>query len=80
MTDVKINHVQFLEHYRMDIALDNGHRVIYNLKPKLTTVRFKELEDWEVFSKGKIVLGTRICWYTGVEVTLNEIMYHVNHI
>lgn len=80
MTDARMKKVVFQEGYKLDIFLDNGHQIIYNLGPKLETARFQELSDWDVFTKGQLVGEKRICWATGAELSLNEIFLNINHI
>lgn len=80
MADTRMQEVQFQEGYRLDILLDNGHRIIYNLEPKLVTARFQELASREAFYDGYLLDGKRICWKSGAELTLDEILLHLNHI
>lgn len=80
MADARMKDVIFQEDFQLDISLDSGHRIIYNLGPKLETARFSELSDWNIFCSGWLVGGKRICWTTGVELTLNEILLNINYI
>lgn len=78
MGDIEILEVKFLENFKVDLYLSNGHRIIYNLKPKLITARFKELECWDYFAQGKIKRGKVIYWDENTELTLGEILINVS--
>lgn len=79
MADIRIEAVGFLEGYRLDILLSNGHRIIYNLQPKLVTARFADLNQPELFSKGEVIEGRVICWNANTELSLDEILLYVNN-
>lgn len=78
MADNKIAKAKCADGYQLEIYLDNGDRISYDLKPKIVTARFQELRDEEVFRTGYVPDGKRICWKTGAELTLDEIMLQRN--
>lgn len=71
---VKIEEAVFLKDFEVVILLTDGRRCIYDLKPKLKTVRFYDLGDWEIFSGGQMKNGQVICWENGTELSLEEIL------
>lgn len=70
----RMEKVFFLEDFILEILLDDGRSCVYDMKPKLKTVRFHDLEDGNIFSDGKIKNGQVICWSNGTELSLHEIM------
>lgn len=73
----KIVHVICGEDYQVELLLESGRRLIYDLKPKLMTARFLELSDIEVFRTGYSPNGRCICWSTGAELSLDEIFLYM---
>ena len=71
---VKIQSVDFLENFQLKIELTNGTSRIYDMNPKLKTVRFYDLRNPEMFSKGVLKSGQVICWTDGTELSLDEIL------
>lgn len=75
MTTARIASVNYAEGYRMEVSLQNGHEIIYNMEHKLTTARFGELAEWDVFISGKIAdSGKVIRWNDRIEISLEEMM------
>lgn len=74
MSGVKIAEVKFQPDFCVEIDLTNGHRIIYNLQPKLVTARFKGIDDWNCFCEGEIIDGSRIVWNDSMELSLDEIL------
>jgi hypothetical protein len=54
--------IRLTEDYKIAVELENGSSFVYNLKPKLRTVRFAALTDKDYFQKGRLVGGDRIQW------------------
>lgn len=77
MGEIEILEVKFLANFKVDLYLSNGHRIIYNLEPKLVTARFKDIEQWDSFIQGRIKRGNIIWWNENTELTLGEIMMNV---
>ena len=71
---VKIQEAVFLEDYRLLVLLTDGSRQIYDMRPKLKTVRFYDLQDQEIFVRGQIKNGQVIYWNNGSELSLDEIL------
>ena len=75
MSALTIAEVKFKEDYLMSVLLDDGNEVIYDMKPRLVTARFRDLEDWKIFSGGKIVNANKaVKWNQNTEMTIEEIM------
>lgn len=77
MTDTKMIEVAFDREFHINIVLDNGEKIIYNMRPKLITARFQELSDYKVFLEGAIKGGKAIYWSTGAELSLDEILLNI---
>lgn len=78
MPGARIKKVSYMENYQLDIMLGNGHRIIYNMEPKLITARFRDLSDRKLFYAGQITdNGKVIRWNENTELSINEIMLHV---
>ncbi len=58
----KIYSIELLDDYKISVKLENGSSFVYNLKPKLKTVRFAALEDVDFFKSGRLVEGDFIQW------------------
>lgn len=80
MAGVRIEAVHFKENYSIDILLNSGHRILYNLEPKLLTARFLALQEVGAFQEGVIVDGNRIRWNVETELTLDEVLMSVQNI
>ena len=72
----KMEKVLFLENYMLKITLTDGQSCIFDMKPKLKTVRFNELGRGDIFSTGALKNGQVICWSNGTELSLDEILPH----
>ena len=70
----KMEKVLFLEDYRLEITLADGRNCVFDMKPKLKTVRFNELRSVDIFLTGTLKNGQVICWSNGTELSLDEIM------
>lgn len=74
MCRLRIIEVIFLEDYKMNIALSNGHGILYDISPKLKTARFQTLQPASVFCSGQLSQDSMICWPDGTELSLDEIL------
>lgn len=74
----KIQKVDFLEDFRLRIELEDGTDYIYDMNPKLKTVRFYDLRNREMFLSGLLKGGQVICWADGTELSLDEILSSIN--
>ena len=58
----KMEKVHFLEDYKIEIILADGKSYIFDMKPKLRTVRFYDLENKDIFTGGSLKNGQVVCW------------------
>jgi hypothetical protein len=56
------------------IELSNQHSIIYDLKPRLKTVRFMELNDLEKFKSVRVDHGNTLIWDNLCQLTIDEIL------
>ena len=70
----KMEKVHFLEDYKIEIILADGKSYIFDMKPKLRTVRFYDLENRDIFTGGILKNGQVVCWNNGIELSLDEIL------
>lgn len=66
--------LKMLEDYRICLMTCKGDKVIYNLKPRLDTLRFADVRDRELFMQGKLVDGRIIRWNENTELAVEEII------
>lgn len=75
MVTVRIKDINYEKEYCLKIILQDGAKISYDMKPKLVTARFKDLEDTKVFLQGKVVeSGRMIRWNTNTEISIEEIL------
>lgn len=79
MQNLRIDNVQYLDRYKLNISLSNGHKILFDLEPKLKTARFQELMHEEIFKRGTIVDGKIIRWTEQVEISLEELLLNLSH-
>lgn len=77
ISKIDITSIEFLDEYQINIYLSNGHRIVYNMKPKMNTMRFSEVFALGKFETASIVNGQIIRWAGNIELTLDEIMHQV---
>lgn len=70
----KIEQVSFFENFLMEIVFSDGSVGLYDMSSRLKTVRFYDLNDWEIFKKGYVKNEQVICWENGSELFLDEII------
>lgn len=71
---IKIVNVSFLDRYRIHVFMSNGKAHIFDMRPKLDTVRFYDLNNWDIFSNGYVKNDQIICWNNGSEIHIDEIL------
>lgn len=71
----KIIEVKARDNHSLEISLDNSHRVTYNMKSRLETVRFKDLKDLNTFKNVSISEGDILVWSCFCEISLSEILF-----
>ncbi len=59
--------------YSLEIHLDNGHIVIYNMKQRLKTIRFSKLSNHQVFQTFHIENENTLVWDNLCQITIDEI-------
>lgn len=75
MVTVRIKDINCEKEYCLKIILQDETKITYDMKPKLVTARFKDLEDTKVFLQGKVVeSGRMIRWNTNTEISIEEIL------
>lgn len=78
MQTVEMTKIELEENYQMHIRLSNGHEIVYNLKPRVNTARFQELENEEVYWKGALDRdGMVVRWPGGIELSIDEVLITV---
>lgn len=62
------------ENHTLLIELSNQHRIIYDMKPRLQTVRFNGLTNLERFKMVRIENGSTLVWDDICQITIDEII------
>ena len=70
----RIVSVKAKDAYMLEIQLDNGHKIIYDMKPRLRTVRFCELTDLNRFQDVQIENENTLVWDSFCQITIDEII------
>lgn len=60
--------------YILVIELDNHHKIIYDMKPRLQAVRFCELADIKRFKAVRVENGNTLVWDSLRQITIDEII------
>ena len=60
--------------YTLEIELENHHKIIYDMKNRLKSTRFCELDDISVFKAVRIENGDTLLWNSLCQITINEII------
>ena len=63
--------------YTLEIVLDNHHKIIYDMKPRLKSVRFCGLDDLNKFKAVIIEDGNTLVWDSLCQITINEIINNI---
>lgn len=56
------------------IELNNGHKIIYDMKPRLESVRFCHLGDLSRFKAVRVKYEHTLVWDSLCEVTIDEVI------
>lgn len=59
------------------IELDNHHKIIYDMKPRLKSVRFCELADINKFKAVTVENENTLVWDSLCQITINEIISNI---
>lgn len=62
------------ENYTLEIELDNRHKIIFDMKPRLGAVRFCSLSDVNKFNAVRIENGDTLVWDSLCQITISEII------
>ena len=60
--------------YTIAIELSNHHKIIYDMKPRLQTIRFCEIADLKLFEAVRIDHGNTLVWNDQCQITIDEII------
>lgn len=61
------------EDHTLTITLSNRHQIIYDISPRLRTLRFSELADLEQFKTVRVEHGDTLVWDNLCQITIDEI-------
>lgn len=70
----KITNIIPQDDYTLVIELDNSHKIILDMKPRLESVRFCKLADMNTFRSAKIENGNNVVWDSLCQITIDEII------
>ena len=70
----KMRSAQLLEEYKIAVELENGSSFVYDLKPRLSAVRFAPLADPKFFQSGQLVEGDCIRWSDSLMLYSHEML------
>lgn len=70
----KILHVVPRDDHTLLIALNNRHQIIYDMKPRLQTVRFSGLNDINRFKAVRVEHENTLIWNSLCQITIDEIL------
>lgn len=73
----KIVNVLPKDDFTLEIDLDNQHKIIYDLKPRLHAIRFCNLGDINKFKSVKVENDNTLVWDTLCQITIDEIIYTI---
>lgn len=63
--------------YTLEIELNNHHKIIYDIKPKLKTARFCGLLDINKFKAVSVENENTLVWDSLCQITINEIISNI---
>lgn len=63
--------------YTLGIELDNHHKIIYDMKPRLQAVRFCKLSALNVFKDFRVVNENTLIWDSFCQLTIDEIICNI---
>lgn len=70
----KIVKVVARDDHTLEIEMDNGHKIIYDMKPRLDAVRFHVLTDVDKFRSVHVENGNTLVWDSLCQLTIGEII------
>ena len=60
--------------HTITIELSNNHRIIYDMRPRLNTIRFRKLADIETFLVVRLENENTLVWNNLCQITIDEII------
>ncbi|MEA4893901.1 MAG: DUF2442 domain-containing protein [Oscillospiraceae bacterium] len=63
--------------YTFEIELDNHHKIIYDMKPRLHAARFCKLSDLDRFKAVQVENGNAIVWDSLCQISIDEIINNI---
>ena len=63
--------------YTLDIELDNCHKIIYDMKPRLQAVRFCTLSDLGRFKAFRVENSNTLVWDSLCQLSIDEIICNI---
>jgi len=72
MIPPRIEKVEILEDYMIQLIYDNGERKVYDMKPNLEKKPFRKLRDYNLFKNVKAA-GETIEWETGEDISPEDL-------
>ena len=69
--------VKPLENYELRVTFDNGEVKVFDVKPYLEFIQFKDLKDEKIFNSVKIS-GLSIQWCNGADICPDELYNNSN--
>lgn len=76
MSLIKIVNVVANDDYTLLLELSNHDQVVYDMKPRLGSVRFCHLIDLQDFRAVSVDYGHTLVWSGLCQLTIEEIMAH----
>ena len=70
----KINQAVANNDHTLTIELANRHRIIFDLRPRLQTIRFRGLTDLKSFQAVRVEHGSTLVWNSLCQITIDEII------
>ena len=70
----KILNVTANNDYTLLVRLDNGHSIVYDMRPRIQTTRFCILADICLFKAVRVEQENTLVWSTLCQMTIDEIM------
>lgn len=64
--------------HTLTIELSNSHRIIYDMRPRLQTIRFCKLADIEKFLAVRLENENTLVWNNLCQITIDEIISMVD--
>jgi len=60
--------------HTLTVELSNHHKIVYDMRPRLQSIRFCALADMELFQTVKVEHHNTLVWDNGCQITIDEII------